>query len=104
MRKSNEMGEISFSYLPASPLDNGWRLALKDKPAFKHSVPPDRPDGLSIRADDAIDYDVAKYQRICNRVEFTANLSEHSYAYAQSRTDVERQQIRRESGMGLHAT
>jgi hypothetical protein len=85
MRQSSEMGKISFNYLPASPLNNGWKLALKEKPALKHSVPPGRPDGLAIQADDAIDHDVEKYQRSCNRVEFVAKLSEHSYAYIKVR-------------------
>jgi hypothetical protein len=95
---SNEMGKISFNYLPASPLVNGWRLALKDKPLLKISVPPDRSDGLTIQADDAIDCDVEKYQRVCNRVEFAAKLCEQSYAYARVRlVSRDRQSVSREA-------
>lgn len=82
---SDEMGRISFTYLPASPLANGWRLALKEKPRLNVSVPPDRPQGLTIDADDAIDCDVEKYQRVCNQIEFCAKFSEQSYAYAKVR-------------------
>jgi hypothetical protein len=81
MSTSKDMGAISFGYLPESPLLHRWRLVSKDKP-FEASASRDRPAGLTVKAEDAIDYDVEKYQRICNRVEFAAKLSEHSYAYA----------------------
>jgi hypothetical protein len=82
---SKKMGKISFDYLPASPLDNGWRLALNDKPLRQASASADRPGGLTIKIDDAIDIDVEKYQRLCNRVLFSAKLSHDSYAYAKVR-------------------
>lgn len=77
-----DMGRISFDYLPASPLSNGWRLALPERLTFSFSKPLDRLDGVAIKAEDAIDYNVEKHQRVCNRVEFSAKLSEHSYVYA----------------------
>jgi len=82
MPQAVEMGKISFNYLPASPLNNGWRPALKDKPALTAFVPSDRADGLSIRAEDAIDFDVEKHQRVCNHVQFFAKLTHDSYVYA----------------------
>jgi hypothetical protein len=82
---SKNMGRISFDYLPASPLDNGWRLALKDKPLRQASASADRPGGITIKIDDAIDINVEKYQRLCNRVLFAAKLSDRSYAYAKVR-------------------
>jgi hypothetical protein len=82
---SKEMGSISFSYLPASPLSNGWRLALGDKPLRQASASTERLGGLTIQMDDAIDIDVAKFQRLCNRVLFAAKLSDKSYAYAKIR-------------------
>lgn len=78
----NELGQINFSYLPGSPLDNGWRLADKNTPAIRFSVPSDCNSGLEVRAEDAIDYDVQKYQRVCNRVKFDAKLDHGSYVYA----------------------
>jgi len=82
MPQAVEMGKISFNYLPASPLNNGWRPALREKTALTASVPSDRADGLSIRAEDAIDIDVEKHQRVCNHVQFFAKLTHDSYVYA----------------------
>jgi hypothetical protein len=85
MKQVSDMGRISFDYLPANPLHNGWVLSSPGKPTVNPSVPPDRPDGLRIKAEDAIDHDVEKYQRVCNHVRFSAKLSEHSYAYVRVR-------------------
>ena len=80
-RNIKKIGRISFDYLPASPLVNGWRLALAEKPFVQASIPADRRDGLAFKADDAIDCDVQNHQRVCNRVKFSAKLSHQSYVY-----------------------
>jgi len=84
MPTSIEMGAISYRYLPESPLRHGWKLA-KAGTRFEASAPPDRPDGLAIKAEDAIDYNVEKYQQVCNHVQFTAKIAEHSYVYVKVR-------------------
>jgi len=74
------MGTISFDYLPDSPLSHRWELAKKDA-RFETSASKDHADALTIKAEDAIDYAVEKYQRVCNRVRFSAKLSDRSYVY-----------------------
>ena len=78
------MGVVSFDYLPDSPLSHRWRLATKDM-RFEASASKDRDGALMIKAADAIDYDVEKYQKVCNRVQFSAKLSEHTYVYVKIR-------------------
>src|SRR5271168_1305888 len=80
MPTSHDMGTISFDYLPDSPLSHCWKLAEKDT-RFQASASKDRVGALTIEAEDAIDYAVEKYQRVCNRVRFIAKLSERSYVY-----------------------
>jgi len=81
----DEVAKVSFQYLPANPLSNGWRLADPERPSLEYSVPPDRGDGLAVSAADAIDYDLEKYQRTANHVRFSAKLSDKSYLYAKVR-------------------
>jgi hypothetical protein len=74
------MGTISFDYLPDSPLSHQWELAKKDA-RFEASASKDRASVLTIEAEDAIDYPVEKYQRVRNRVRFSAKLSQRTYVY-----------------------
>jgi hypothetical protein len=80
MPTSHDMGTISFDYLPDSPLLHRWDLATKHT-RFEAFASKDRAGALTIKAEDAIDYAVEKYQRVCNRVRFIAKLSERSYVY-----------------------
>jgi hypothetical protein len=84
---SSPMGQVSFDYLPASPLLKGWKLALPTKPALKTEAAKDCPGGLRIEAEDAIDLGVEEYLKVCNRVSFGAKLSADSYVYARIRME-----------------
>jgi hypothetical protein len=81
---------IAFNYLPASPLNNGWRIAYFDR-RFKQEehagieanwrsdrwkVAPDCPREGSIMIDldnGAFDYDVTRNSYLTRRVEFDAH-------------------------------
>jgi hypothetical protein len=80
MPASHDMGTISFDYLPDSPLSHLWELATKNT-RFEASASKDRVGALTIKAEDAIDCAVEKYQRVCNRVRFSAKLADRSYVY-----------------------
>ena len=82
---SNEFGEISFDCLPASLLSNGWKAAdAAISASIECSVPPGVPGGVTRQAksEDAIDYAVQKYQRVCNRLRFAAKLADDAHVYA----------------------
>ena len=82
---SREFGEVSFKFLPAGLLDNGWTPADPLVVASSRSfAPASWPGGLTREAkpEDAVDYALEKYQRVCNRLQFSARLADGAHVYA----------------------
>ncbi len=83
--RTSEITEISFGYLPASLLDNGWKPADSQvTPSLTCSSSSERPGGLTREAEssDALDFALEKHQRVSNHLRFEAKLFDGAHVYA----------------------
>ena len=83
---ATEVYELAFGYLPASPLNNGWKVAYKDNDAVPYFSSPIDPPGLrglslEVKKKYAMDYNLPPQAQSAEELELAIKYAPDAFTY-----------------------